>query len=390
MIRFSVVIPTKNRPDMLGDSIRSVLSQSFTDLECIVSDNHNDARTDAVISTFSSDSRLRVIKPPVELNMLDHWEFATSNASGEYVMLLADRKVLYRDGLKQVDKALHQFGDVCAISVGVRTYDELLGRMAWFPEPVSDQLLDPLALLDNFLHANIHTSESFDRLFPKSLNGLFHHEHARKIRNRTGAYFNNEGCVTPDYSSFLVNLAIGTRFLHIGSPVILTQGESKSNGRLFGLGQSSGYIHSLKIEDPYSHSPLKAPFIYNLLCRDYIVIRDAFGGRLMERQIDWLNFFQTNLLELSKKDASSLLSDEAKQWFRDRFEEALESDEFGFDGNQLRRTIIEGKLAVDTTRAPLSAHVRDFMIHNMGQFELVNKLWPHRFSSALQAAGHLP
>ena len=39
---FSIVIPTKNRPEYLRESIQSVLLQDFTDYELIVSDNFND------------------------------------------------------------------------------------------------------------------------------------------------------------------------------------------------------------------------------------------------------------------------------------------------------------------------------------------------------------
>ena len=42
---FSIVIPTKNRPELLRDAIRSVLLQNFDDYELIVSDNFNDERT---------------------------------------------------------------------------------------------------------------------------------------------------------------------------------------------------------------------------------------------------------------------------------------------------------------------------------------------------------
>ncbi|MBK5567266.1 glycosyltransferase, partial [Ensifer sp. SSB1] len=40
---FSVVIPTRNRPDILVDAVASVLEQTFSDLELIVSDNSQPA-----------------------------------------------------------------------------------------------------------------------------------------------------------------------------------------------------------------------------------------------------------------------------------------------------------------------------------------------------------
>jgi hypothetical protein len=40
--RFSVVVPTRNRPQYLKDAVLSILEQSFPDFELIVSDNSGD------------------------------------------------------------------------------------------------------------------------------------------------------------------------------------------------------------------------------------------------------------------------------------------------------------------------------------------------------------
>jgi glycosyltransferase involved in cell wall biosynthesis len=36
---FSIAIPTKNRSDRVGNAIKSVLGQTFTDVEVVVCDN---------------------------------------------------------------------------------------------------------------------------------------------------------------------------------------------------------------------------------------------------------------------------------------------------------------------------------------------------------------
>jgi glycosyltransferase involved in cell wall biosynthesis len=57
----SVVLPTRNRAELLRRSVRSVLAQTFTDLELIVVDDGSSDHTPAVLASFHDD-RLRVIR----------------------------------------------------------------------------------------------------------------------------------------------------------------------------------------------------------------------------------------------------------------------------------------------------------------------------------------
>jgi len=51
----SIIIPTYNRADILGDSIRSVLNQTYEDLELIVVDDASTDNTDDVVRGFDDD-----------------------------------------------------------------------------------------------------------------------------------------------------------------------------------------------------------------------------------------------------------------------------------------------------------------------------------------------
>jgi hypothetical protein len=96
---FTIVIPTMNRPQLLKSAIKSVLLQTFDDYELIVSDNSNEKRcfkqNEETIAEWHADHRFKYIKPMKWMNMPDHWEFATNQASGNYVVILTDRHVLF-------------------------------------------------------------------------------------------------------------------------------------------------------------------------------------------------------------------------------------------------------------------------------------------------------
>ena len=60
MPRVSVIIPTYNRANMVGDAVQSVLEQSYADWELIVVDDGSQDNTRDVLADYS-DPRIRYI-----------------------------------------------------------------------------------------------------------------------------------------------------------------------------------------------------------------------------------------------------------------------------------------------------------------------------------------
>ena len=89
IIKYSIVIPTRNRAQYLKYAIESVLASDRTDIELIVSNNHS---TDGTINILEGyiDSRLKIIRPEFELPMASHYEFAINQALGEWITILGD------------------------------------------------------------------------------------------------------------------------------------------------------------------------------------------------------------------------------------------------------------------------------------------------------------
>lgn len=84
----TVVIPVFNqRADFLRQCIESVLGQDYPNLEVIVSDNHSNNGSGEVIRSYA-DPRLRIVRPPRHLPMVQHWAFATLHARGEYLSMM--------------------------------------------------------------------------------------------------------------------------------------------------------------------------------------------------------------------------------------------------------------------------------------------------------------
>ncbi|MFV0388981.1 MAG: glycosyltransferase family 2 protein [Pyrinomonadaceae bacterium] len=86
---FSIVMPTRNRAEMLSYAIKSVLNQDFEDFEIIASDNFSTDNTYDVVNGFG-DKRLQYFKTPAPFSIDESWNFAISKATGRYITFLSD------------------------------------------------------------------------------------------------------------------------------------------------------------------------------------------------------------------------------------------------------------------------------------------------------------
>ena len=85
----SAVIPTRNRPELVCRAVRSVLSQTLQDVECIVVIDGPDMETVHALSEIA-DSRLRVLELPENVGGCQARNIGARAARAEWVALLDD------------------------------------------------------------------------------------------------------------------------------------------------------------------------------------------------------------------------------------------------------------------------------------------------------------
>ena len=95
LYHITVVIPTYNRPDTLDRAINSVLNQSVKDVEVIVVDDNNPdtegrALTEAKMSVFSNNTRVRYIRHEHNKNGSAARNTGARAALGEWIAFLDD------------------------------------------------------------------------------------------------------------------------------------------------------------------------------------------------------------------------------------------------------------------------------------------------------------
>jgi len=109
--RFSVLIPTRERPGTFAAALDSVMSQPFGDVEVVVMDNCSGPQTRAIVdqareAAAGRPHTLRYHRSDRVLPMKDNWELGLSLCTGEYVFVLGDDDALMPDGLVLADQIL--------------------------------------------------------------------------------------------------------------------------------------------------------------------------------------------------------------------------------------------------------------------------------------------
>lgn len=85
----SIVLPTHNRPEMLLRALRSVVSQTYDNIEVIVVDDHSDRPAQEVVDTIG-DSRIRCIRNEQCVGGSMARNVGIGHAKGEWVAFLDD------------------------------------------------------------------------------------------------------------------------------------------------------------------------------------------------------------------------------------------------------------------------------------------------------------
>lgn len=94
MIRYSVVVPTRDRADTLAVTLSGLASIGSSRLEVIVVDNAGGADTGTVIRRAAERLPLSHIRTDRVLGMSENWELGLRHATGDYLTVIGDDDAL--------------------------------------------------------------------------------------------------------------------------------------------------------------------------------------------------------------------------------------------------------------------------------------------------------
>ena len=107
-MKFSVLIPTRNRLELLRYAVQTVLRQDYDDWEVIISDNNSDEDIAGYVASLR-DPRVRYFRTQRFVPVTDNWNFAMSKSVGDYVVMLGDDDCLLRGYLRSLFELIHRY-----------------------------------------------------------------------------------------------------------------------------------------------------------------------------------------------------------------------------------------------------------------------------------------
>ena len=99
----SICIPTFNRSSYVVRAVQSALSQTFSDIEVIVSDNCSPDDTWERLQSFN-DLRLRLIRQVENIGMIPNLNVCLNQARGDLFLLLSDDDALEPSAIEQLSE----------------------------------------------------------------------------------------------------------------------------------------------------------------------------------------------------------------------------------------------------------------------------------------------
>jgi len=233
---FTVIIPTRERADVLEHSLKTVVAQDYDNLTIIVSDNFSSDRTKEVVFSFD-DPRLRYVNPGERLSMSHHWEFALSYFREGWVTIVGDD-----DGL--LPHAIH---DANEIAQKTQLF-AIQSKCCYFSWPSVSRSGNGRLRVNLNSGLQIRSSKKWlDKLLDSKCSyadlptlytgGFFHSTLVNKIREK-GAFFRSR---TPDVYTSVISTAFVPCYAYSHRPLAMVGASKHSNGMsvLFNNGQSS-------------------------------------------------------------------------------------------------------------------------------------------------------
>lgn len=306
-VKISVVIPTANRPRLLGWAAKTALLSENVDLEVIVSDNSNSQgcveENRRELGNEIYEGRIRYVRPPHVLSPPEHFEFALSFAEGDLVAYLTDKMLLRTVTLYRAQQAMLSSG-AQIVNWDYRVFDPEVDSYSG-PKPtpedpyVSDQYqvstYDPREAL--WFKANcvpdrtLQTNRDFAR--GKIVYGLYTMDLIRRIQSKSGTLF---GGATHDYSAMVQALStasLGADISSVGVDFVALRPE-ESLGSLTSYSAEAAHAYFESFSDTQQiMENLMVPHLFasqhNMVAHDYLRFLPIYGLESFFDRGGWLS-----------------------------------------------------------------------------------------------------
>jgi glycosyltransferase involved in cell wall biosynthesis len=97
----SIVIPAFNNADYIAETIKSVLAQTYEDLEIIIGDHSSTDGTWDILQEFAREPRITLMKTDAGGGARRNWNAVSQAATGEFLKLVCGDDLLHPDAVAE-------------------------------------------------------------------------------------------------------------------------------------------------------------------------------------------------------------------------------------------------------------------------------------------------
>lgn len=308
---FSIVIPTRNRAELLKHSVQSLLEQTFGDFEVIVSNNFSTDNTKEVVVGFG-DERIRYVETPAPLEIGESFEFAASHADGEYTTFLSDDDACSIVTLEIIAETIENYKNNQLIvwsycdylldsinqygyqskpnSVKIRSFD---GKVSL--KDSRETLKNRFAMCG--LAAEPITEPDFKK-YPGLINAAYHKSLFADVQKRGLNFFHpihgaNTGCAVNDLYSLVIALHATVEYVYLDYPLHLHGAWEKSSTTTIDGARKFYKASPEELLIPFKCYTNKA-FAANAM----LLAKRDIGKDLDYISVDWAGFFRAVYAEI--------------------------------------------------------------------------------------------
>jgi glycosyltransferase involved in cell wall biosynthesis len=120
-MRFSALLPTRNRLQYLRFAVESVLRQDDPDWELVISDNDSEEDIAGYVASLGDD-RVRYVRTDAFVPVTENWNNALRHSAGEYVVMLGDDDALLPGYFSAMRRHIERFAAPEAIYTSAMLY----------------------------------------------------------------------------------------------------------------------------------------------------------------------------------------------------------------------------------------------------------------------------
>jgi glycosyltransferase involved in cell wall biosynthesis len=127
--KVSIGMPVYNGEPFIREALDSLLAQTFTDFELIISDNASTDGTEAICREYAAkDARIRYVRQAENCGPTANFQFVLDEAVGEYFMWAAADDKRHPDFIRMAEMVLKTESEVGLVFSAMRTVNLLSGE----------------------------------------------------------------------------------------------------------------------------------------------------------------------------------------------------------------------------------------------------------------------